>query len=101
MLGGLRLANREPLTRELRSLEKDSALLKNIINDLEYSMNMDSSNTYEKFLTGFYSSHKTGYPNVAPVQGYVLGDCSMKITIWELTLQQKTLMKFGYPLMEK
>jgi len=71
VIGGLRLANREPLTRELRSLEKDSALLKNIINDLEYSMDMDSSNTYEKFLTGFYSSHKTGYPNVAPVQGYV------------------------------
>ena len=71
VIGSLRLANRDPLTRELRSLEKDSALLKNIINDLEYSKVIDSSNTYEKFLTGFYSSRKMGYPNVAPVQGYV------------------------------
>ena len=71
VIGSLRLANRDPLTRELRSLEKDSALLKNIINDLEYSKVIDSSHTYEKFLTGFYSSRKMGYPNVAPVQGYV------------------------------
>ena len=71
VIGSLRLANRDPLTRELRSLEKDSALLKNIINDLEYSKVIDSSNTYEKFLTEFYSSRKMGYPNVAPVQGYV------------------------------
>jgi len=68
---GLRLINREPLTRELRILEKDSALLKNIINDLEYSKDIDSSNTYGKFITGFYSSHKMDYPNIAPVNGYV------------------------------
>ena len=71
VIGGLRLINREPLTRELRSLEKDNILLENILNDLEYSMDMDSSNTYEKFLAGFFSSHKMGYPNLAPVDGYV------------------------------
>ena len=71
VIGGLRLINQEPLTRELRSLEKDNILLENILNDLEYSMDMDSSYTYEKFLTGFFSSHKMGYPNLAPVAGYV------------------------------
>ena len=71
VIGGLRLINREPLTRELRSLEKDNILLENILNDLGYSMDMDSSSTYEKFLTGFFSSHKMGYPNFAPVDGYV------------------------------
>ena len=70
-IGGLRLANREPLTRELRNLEKDNILLENILNDLEYSMVIDSSNSYENFLTGFFSSHKMGYPDLAPVDGYV------------------------------
>ena len=38
---------------------------------MEYSKDFDTLNTYEIFLTGFYSSHKMGYPNVAPVEGYV------------------------------
>jgi len=44
VLGGLRLANREPLTRELKNLEEGSILLKNIIGDLKFSMDVDSSN---------------------------------------------------------
>jgi len=71
VLGGLRLANREPLTRELKNLEEGSILLKNIIGDLKFSMDVDSSNAYEHFLMEFYSSHNLEFPNSAPVKGYV------------------------------
>ena len=71
VVGGLHITNREPLTRELRNLQKDQMLLKNIINDLDLSMNLDSSNTYENFISRFYSSHNMEYPNLPPVDGYV------------------------------
>jgi len=71
ILGGLRLANREPLTRELKKMEGGSILLKNIIGDLKFSMDVDSSNAYEHFLMEFYSYHNLGLPNAAPVKGYV------------------------------
>ena len=71
VLGGLRLANREPLTRELKKMEEGSILLKNIFGDLKFSMDVDSSNAYEHFLMEFYSSHNLGFPNSAPVKGYV------------------------------
>jgi len=52
-------------------LEEGSILLKNIIGDLKFSMDVDSSNAYEHFLMEFYSSHNLGFPNSAPVKGYV------------------------------
>ena len=71
VVGVLRITNLEPLTREWRSLQKDQMLLKNVINDLNLSMDLDSSNTYEHFISGFYSSHNMEYPNIPPVKGYV------------------------------
>ena len=71
VVGILRITNLEPLTRERRSLLKDQILLKNIINDLDLSMVLDSSNTYENFISGFYSSHNMEYPKHPPVGGYV------------------------------
>ena len=71
VVGVLRIINMEPLTRELRTLQKDQILLKNIINDLELSLDLDSSNTFENFISGFYSHHNIEYPNIPPVQGYV------------------------------
>ena len=71
VIGGLRITNWESLTRELRSLKKDKMLLKNIINDLDFSITLDSSNTYESFISEFYSSHNMEYPNFPPVGGYV------------------------------
>ena len=53
VVGGLRITNQESLTRELRSLQKDQMLLKNIINDLELSIALDSSYTYENFISEF------------------------------------------------
>ena len=71
VLGGLRLANREPLTRELKKMEEGSILLRNIIGDLKFSMDFDSSNVYENFIKEFYSLHDYRYPDSAPVKGYV------------------------------
>jgi len=71
VVGGLRITNQESLTRELRSLQKDKMLLKNIINDLELSIALDSSYTYENFISGFYSYHNMEFPNISPVDGYV------------------------------
>ena len=71
VLGGLRLANREPLTREISNLRKDYLLLNNIITDLNYSMESDSTINYEHFVSKFYSLHDLDYPDVAPVDGYV------------------------------
>ena len=63
--------NREPLTREISDLKKDYLLLNNIITDLNYSMESDSTFIYEHFISKFYSLHDLGYPDVAPVDGYV------------------------------
>ena len=71
VVGGLRITNQESLTRELRSLQKDKMLLKNIINDLDLSITIDSSNMYENFISRFYSSHIMEYPDMPPVDGYV------------------------------
>ena len=71
VVGGLRIIHQEPLTRELRSLQKDQMLLKNIINDLDLSTALDSSNAYENFIYKFYSSHNMEYPDMPPVNGYV------------------------------
>ena len=71
VLGGLRIVNQEPLTRELRTLKEDSLLLQNILTDLNYSNNLDSSNSYDHWIAKFYSSHNMGYPDLAPVDGYV------------------------------
>ena len=71
VIGGLRLANREPLTREISNLKKDYLLLNNIISDLNYSMESDSTVNYEHFVSKYYSQHNLEYPNLAPVDGYV------------------------------
>jgi len=70
-VGGLRITNQESLTRELRSLQKDKMLLKNIINDLDLSTALDSSYAYENFIYKFYSSHNMEYPDMPPVEGFV------------------------------
>ena len=77
-VGILRITNLEPLTRELRSLHKDQMLLKNIINDLDLSMDLDTSNSYENFISGFYSSHNMDYPDMPPVKGYVTRGLQLK-----------------------
>ena len=71
VLGCFRLVNRETLTREIRDLQKDYLLLDKIITDLDYSMDSDSTITYEHFVSKFYSLHDLDYPDVAPVDGYV------------------------------
>ena len=71
LIGGLRLVNREPLTRKINSLEKDYLLLNNIISDLNYMMESDCTINYEHFVSKFYAQHELDYPDLAPVNGYV------------------------------
>ena len=71
VIGGLRLVNKEPLTRKINNLRKDYLLLNNIVSDLNYSMESDSTINYEHFVSKFYTQHDLEYPNLAPVDGYV------------------------------
>ena len=71
IIGGLRVVNQDPLTRELRSIKGESIILKNIISDLNYSGILDSNHSYDQFVTGFFSSQNLGFPDLAPVEGYI------------------------------
>ena len=70
-IGILHIFNQDSLTRELTSLQKSNILLQNVLSDVEYSSILDSSGSYEEFISDFYSKHKTSYPDKAPVKGYV------------------------------
>jgi len=71
IIGGLRVSNQDLLTRELKSIKEESIILKNIISDLNYSGILDSTQSYDQFLTDFFSSQNLGYPDLAPVEGYI------------------------------
>jgi len=71
VIGGLRLVNRDPLIRKINNLRKDYLLLNNIVSDLNYSMELDSTVNYEHFVSKFYAQHNMEYPDLAPVDGYV------------------------------
>ena len=98
VVGGLRIINREPLTRELRSLHRDQMLLKNIINDLDLSMDLDTSNSYENFISGFYSSHNMEYPNLPPVEGYVTRGLQLKNNHLGIDIATKNQNKVRVPV---
>ena len=55
VIGGLRLAKQDPLIREISDLKKNYLLLNNIISDLNYSMEADSTVNYEHFISKFYA----------------------------------------------
>ena len=71
IIGGLRVSNQDTLTRELKRIKGESIILKNIISDLNYSGVLDSTQSYDKFVTGFFSSQNLGFPDLAPVEGYI------------------------------
>ena len=71
IVGGLRLSNWDTLSREINKMREVDLLLNNIINDLDYSMKIDSSSNYEEFITKFYDEHGLEFPDIAPVEGYV------------------------------
>ena len=71
IVGGLRIANQDSLTQELKSLKENRVLFQNIMNDLKFSSVLDSSNSYGGFVSEFYSSQNMDYPNTVPVEGYV------------------------------
>jgi len=71
IVGSMRLFNQDKLTHELNIIRERNFLLQNILSDVEYSQVMDSSKGYEEFISAFYGNHKIGFPNKAPVKGYV------------------------------
>jgi murein DD-endopeptidase MepM/ murein hydrolase activator NlpD len=42
-----------------------------MFSDLEFSSFLDSSGSYEEFISAYYEKHKIGYPDKTPVKGYV------------------------------
>ena len=71
VIGILRIFNKDGLYSELASLRKSNILLQNVLSDIEYTSLLDSSKSYEEFISSYYENHKLGYPNKVPVSGYV------------------------------
>ena len=71
LIGIMRIFNQDRLTKELTILQKSNSFLQNVLSDVEYSSILDSSMSYEEFISEFYSKHQASYPDKAPVQGYV------------------------------
>ena len=57
--------------QKVKGLNNDYLLLNNIISDLNYSMDSDTSVNYEHFISEFYKMHNLAYPDLPPVKGYV------------------------------
>ena len=71
VIGILRIFNQDSLTSELDSLRKSNILLQNVLSDVQYSSIIDSSMSYEEFVSSYYEKNKMGYPDKTPVKGYV------------------------------
>ena len=71
LIGVLHIFNQDELSKELKRLQKSNILLQNVLGDVEYSGILDSSKTYEKFVSAYYAKHKIPYPDQTPVKGYV------------------------------
>ena len=71
VLGSSRLVNQGMLNYEIQGLRQDYLLLNNIVADLNYSMDSDSTIKYDQFVSEFYKAHSLDYPDLAPVDGYV------------------------------
>ena len=71
VIGVFRILNQDSLTSKLHSLKGENILLKNLLNDVEYSSLIDSSGSFEQFVSTYYENHNLGYPDRVPVKGYV------------------------------
>ena len=71
VIGSLRIFNQDGLIRELNNIRESNFLLQNILNDVEYSSFIDSSVSYEEFLSDVYEQHNIGFLDKTPVIGYV------------------------------
>ena len=70
-IGVFHILNLDGLTSDLRSLRRSNKILMNVLNDVEYSGLLDSSRSYEEFVSTYYDKYKIGYPDKTPVKGYV------------------------------
>ena len=71
IIGAFRIFNQDELTREIINLKKSNILLQNVLGDVEYSSILDSLGSYQEFVSDFYLTHQTSYPDEVPVKGYV------------------------------
>ena len=69
--GVLYIFDMDVLTSELKNLRQTNILLQNVLSDVEYNNALDSSRSYEEFISTYYEKHKIGYPDKTPVKGYV------------------------------
>jgi len=71
VIGAFRIFNQDGLTMELKILRKSNILLQNVLSDVEFSSLLDSTGSYEEFISAYYENHNLGYPDKMPVKGYV------------------------------
>ena len=88
-IGILHIFNQDSLTRELTSLQKSNILLQNVLSDVEYSSILDSSGSYEEFISDFYSKHQISYPDAAPVNGYVTRGLNLETNHYGIDIAAK------------
>ena len=93
----MRIFNQDSLTRELTSLQKSNILLQNVLSDVEYSSILDSSESYEAFISDFYSKHQISYPDAAPVKGYVTRGLNLEINHYGVDIAAKFQDKIQAP----
>jgi len=78
ILGGLRIANQEPLTRQLHDLKTQYIMMRNIVDDLNYGGILDSAKSYDDFVASFYLTNQLNLPDIPPVKGYVTKGVSIE-----------------------
>ena len=71
IIGAMRLFYYDQLSYDLKVLKNKTVLLQNLLSDVEFNQVMDSSTTYEKFISSYYNKYEKEYPDIAPVKGYV------------------------------
>ena len=78
LIGGLRIANKDKLSKDLKNLQEYKFLADKILTDLNYSGILDSANKYEGFLLEHFSDQPGAFPDLAPVSGYVTRGVQME-----------------------
>jgi len=96
-IGIFRIFNQDSLTKELTSLKKSNILLQNVLSDVEYSSILDSSGSYEEFISDYYSKHQLSYPDVEPVKGYVTRGLNLESNHYGIDIAAKFQDKIQAP----
>ena len=91
IIGVMRLFNYDKLSYDLSILRDKTDLLENLLSDLEFSQVIDSSITYENFISNYYDKYEVGYTELAPVDGYVTRGLNIKESHFGIDIAAKYL----------